>query len=418
MRNRDKEKWDDRFHGYNYKHIGRQANSFCKKTAGLPPKFFRSVQMKLHDNQLDLLQHLARFNLLDYLDCLELLDTAGTGDRAALSYAFRPLTKNGYVSKRKDGCVSILAKGRALFPDTEPLISTRGGAAERRRVMEVSRMAAWMERSGIPRCGERQDSDEPYFIPSACWRKLAPGILSTTRFAGIIVNGGSRVAVYDIGDGHMEWQARAEGSLFYTRYGSYETKATGMLLVCQEDARAKAGENIIRHTMWSQRQDAKHSGAERNKPVAGARSPIKLKARYEHAYLTTPRRLAESLQRVWEEDEYIEALMENGSRLRDPAQGDIELWPRRLFVNPACDLLKFFYFYAAVKAYRQMQAGMAGYHPYQLNYELYIYPEDDALAHLYRDVEKMEEATFYHYRPDEDGGDDQAAAEDGWRCGR
>lgn len=131
--------------------------------------------MKLHDNQLKLLRHLARFNLLDYPDCLKLLDTEGTGDRTALSYVFRPLTKHGYVSKRKDGCVSILAKGRTLFPEVTPLISTGGGAAERRRVMEVSRMAAWMERSGVPCFGERRADAGSYFIPSAGWRSTTSG---------------------------------------------------------------------------------------------------------------------------------------------------------------------------------------------------------------------------------------------------
>ena len=57
--------------------------------------------------------------------------------------------------------MSILAKGRALFPETEPLISTGGGAAERRRVMEVSRMAALMERNGVPVVGEPIDTDQP-----------------------------------------------------------------------------------------------------------------------------------------------------------------------------------------------------------------------------------------------------------------
>lgn len=280
--------------------------------------------------------------------------------------------------------------------------------------MTVSRVAMLLERAGIPSSGELLDTDGPYFIPSARWRDIAPGILSTTRFAGIIVNGGSRIAAYDIGDGHMAWQVRAEGSLFYTKYGSYETKATGMLLICREDTRDKAGENIIRHTMWRRRQDAKHAGAERNKKTEWSNADIRLKTQYEHVYLTTPRRLAESLQRIWAEDEYIEALVEGeDSRSHDPAQGDIELWPRRLFVNPACDLLKFFYFYAAVKEYRHLLVSMAEYHPDKLNYELYIYPEDDALAHLYRDVEKMEEATVYYYQPDEDGGDDQAAAGDG-----
>ena len=145
--------------------------------------------MKLHNNQIGLLRHLARFQMLAYPDCLEMLDTEQTGDRTALSYAFRPLTKNKYVSKQKDGGVSILAKGRALFPDITPLISAGGGAAERRRVMAVSRMAALMERSGIPCFGERRDGDEPYFIPSACWRNIAHGILSTTRFTGMLMAG-------------------------------------------------------------------------------------------------------------------------------------------------------------------------------------------------------------------------------------
>lgn len=90
------------------------------------------MKNKLHENQLYLLRHLARFQLLSYSDCLELLDTEGTKDLTALSYAFRPLTKNKYISKQRDGGVSILAKGRALFPETEPLISTGGGAVERR----------------------------------------------------------------------------------------------------------------------------------------------------------------------------------------------------------------------------------------------------------------------------------------------
>ena len=91
------------------------------------------MKNKLHENHLCLLRHLARFQMLSYPDCLELLNTVGTKDRTALSYAFRPLTKNKYVSKQRDGCVSILAKGRALFPGVTPLISTGGGAAERRR---------------------------------------------------------------------------------------------------------------------------------------------------------------------------------------------------------------------------------------------------------------------------------------------
>ncbi len=205
--------------------------------------------MKLHDDQLNLIRFLVRFNLLDYQTCLDLLATPDKTNRVELSYVFRPLTKNGYLSKRKDGSVSILAKGRALFPDIKPLISAGGGAQSVQRVMEVSRMAVLMEKNGIPAVAEVPKSSEPVFIPSACWRKIAPGILSTTRFVGMLVAGKQRLAVYDIGDGTMEWQVRAEGSLFYIKYGSYETKATGMILICQDDSRDKAATNIIRQTM-------------------------------------------------------------------------------------------------------------------------------------------------------------------------
>ena len=87
---------------------------------------------KLHYNQELLLAHLAQFNLLHYEDCLEMMKMPMQTDRRSLSYAFRPLTKNGYVSKSKDGCVSILAKGRALFPEITPLISVGGGEQERK----------------------------------------------------------------------------------------------------------------------------------------------------------------------------------------------------------------------------------------------------------------------------------------------
>lgn len=221
--------------------------------------------MKLHNNQLHLLQHLARFNLLDYQSCLDMLATPEVTDRVTLSYSFRPLTKNKYISKRENGSVPILTKGRALFPDTKPLIAVGGGLKEARRIMEVSRMAALMEKNGIPAVAKLPDNHEPCFIPSACWQNIAPGILSTTRFAGMLVAEEHRLTVYNIGDGAMEWQVRAEGSLFYTRYGNYAAKATGMLLICRKDARIKAARNIIRQTMWNRRQLLQKNCVERNR---------------------------------------------------------------------------------------------------------------------------------------------------------
>lgn len=161
---------------------------------------FQRFICKSAKNALNLINGV--FNLLDYESCLEQLKTEAKTDRTALSYAFRPLTKNGYVSKRKDGCVSILAKGRELFPGLEPLVSAGGGEAERKRVMAVSRLAMWMEEHGFPLLGELPNGPGIFFIPSACWRKITPGILSMTRFVGMLVGCQQRLAVYDIGDGH------------------------------------------------------------------------------------------------------------------------------------------------------------------------------------------------------------------------
>ena len=357
--------------------------------------------MKLHENQLKLLRHLAQFNQMDYPSCLKMLDMTGTKDRTALSYAFRPLTKNRYLSKRKDGCVSILAKGRALFPEITPLISTGGGSKEARRVMEVSRMAALMKECGVPASGEIPDDAEPCFIPSACWRNIAPGILSTTRFTGMLVAGDIRLAVYDIGDGDIEWQVRAEGSLFYSKYGSYETKASGMLLVCREDMREQIAQNIIRHTMWHRRRLLRDSCIERNKPTRWSRSPIVSSSRYEHVYLTTPERLSESLERIWDEDDYIDCLCEDGGiRLGGQGVGDVKIETRRLFVNPACDLLKYVRFFSAAKTY--LEETENDYIHYEITLELYIYPEDRPVAEMYPKINELEGLSIYVYKSQED----------------
>ena len=357
----------------------------------------------LNENQLKLLRHLSRFNLLDYPSCLDMLNNDGGSDRTALSYAFRPLTKNRYVSKDKRGCVSILAKGRVLFLELEPLLSAGGGEQTRQRIMEVSRMAALMERSGILVSAARQEWNVPYFIPSACWRKIAPGILSTTRFSGMLIAGKRRLAVYDIGDGAMEWQVRAEGSLFYTRYGSYETKATGMLLVCREGVRIKAAQNIIRQTMWNRRQLLREDCAERNRPVKWSRSPIKLKAQYEHAYLTTPETLPVSLQRILGEERHLQTLCAKNSGTLSGSQGigDIEMHFRHLFVNPACDLLKYVYFFSAAKTYLGEKSEEKANWP-KITLELCIWPEDLPIAGMYPELLDLKGLTVYVYRSKKD----------------
>lgn len=58
-----------------------------------------------------------------------------------------------------------------------------------------------------------------------------------------------KYAVYDIGDDSLEWQVRAESSLFYTKFGDYETKADGMIMICDGGKR-----NIIAKKRGSERK--------------------------------------------------------------------------------------------------------------------------------------------------------------------
>ena len=63
----------------------------------------------LQDNQIELLEFMAKYPCLDYESCLRKLDTYETGDLVSMSYAFRPLTKHGYLCKGKDGFVTLTA---------------------------------------------------------------------------------------------------------------------------------------------------------------------------------------------------------------------------------------------------------------------------------------------------------------------
>ena len=264
-------------------------------------------------------------------------------------------------------------------------------------------MAALMEKHGVPVLADWQEWEATYFIPSACWRGIAPGILSTTRFTGMLMAGKHRLAVYDIGGGAMEWQVRAEGSLFYTRYGSYETKATGMLLVCRENARVKAARNIIRQTMWNRRRLLREDCTERDRPVRWSRSPIKLKAQYERVYLTTPETLPVSLQRILGEERHLQTLRAKNRGTLSGSQGigDIEMHSRHLFVNPACDLLKYVYFFSAAKTYLGEKSEEKAYWP-KITLELCIWPEDLPIAGMYPELLDLKGLTVYVYRSKKD----------------
>ena len=352
----------------------------------------------MKNNQEILIRHLIRFHILDYESCLQVLDTENTGDKVALSYVFRPLTKQKYIFKGKDGTVSILKKGKDLFPDEEPLISIGGGKQNQKRILQVSRVAALLEKNGVEISRKLRSRKEPCFIPSACWRQIAPGILSTTRFAGMLLAYGKKYVVYDIGDGSMEWQVRAESSLFYRKYGSYETKADGMILICDDDKRDKIAENIIRQTMWSRKTLLKDKYDETNKPVRYSRSPIKLRKQYRRVYLTTPEQLRISLKRIYTEEEDIANSVSDSEPLNDREEGDRVVWPVRYFINPAYDILKFVYFFSTVKSLISLlEANDIGAR-IEVQYAMILYKEDTKILRMYPDVVMSERVTFYLYQ--------------------
>ncbi len=353
--------------------------------------------LKLHENQLNLIKHIIQFNCLDYNSCLDFLDTENTGDRVALSYSFRPLTRNKYIAKNKANIVSILQKGRMLFPNEQPLIAEGGNEKGRHRVLQVSKIAALLKRNGITISGKLPYKKNPCFIPSACWRNIAPGILSTTRFVGMLIADGKKYAVYDIGDGSMEWQMRAESSLFYTKYGSYETKADGMIMICNNGMREKIAENIIRQTMWNRRSLLSGDYTERDKPVRYSRSPIKLRTQYEKVYLITPETLSKGLKRIYQADEVINAVIGNCQRLNDATLGDFIEGNLRFFVNSAYDLLKFVRFFSNVKEHMELEK-KSTFGTIDAEYGIIMYKEDYPILKMYRDVIYYERVSIYELK--------------------
>ncbi len=353
--------------------------------------------MKLHENQLRLIRHLIRFKIMRYEDCLQVLDTEGAGDSVALSYQFRPLTKHKYLGKNDDGIVTVLKKGRELFPELGPLFYVPGRSKDKGRILQISRMCALMERNGVPVTDEIPDEDDPHFIPSACWRKLAPGITSTTRFMGVLLAYGRKYAVYDIGDGTMEWQMKAEVSLFSRKYNSYETRADGMIFICQDGMREKIAERIVRHTMWNRRRLLKDHYTETNKPVAYSHSAIMVRPQYEHVYLTTYSTLSQSLRQIYNEPRLIQYYAEKWSEQQDPKLGDVEDYPQRYFLNPAYDILKLVYFFNAVienDKYEKTYTNIS----YHVFYHIVMYKEDLEILNMYPKIMALEGVTIHEFR--------------------
>lgn len=170
--------------------------------------------------------------------------------------------------------------------------------------------------------------------------------------------------------------------------------------MCHESARIKAARNIIRHTMWNRRQLLRRSCLERNKPTRWSHSPIKLRANYEYVYLTTPGHLTVSIEQILDEGMYIQALCDenNGIQLGSQGIGDVEAHPRRIFVNPASDLLKYVRYFSAVKDYLLEEENEQFPQP-EIEIELYIHKIDRPIAEMYPELYGLKGLRIYVYRP-------------------
>ena len=172
-----------------------------------------------------------------------------------------------------------------------------------------------------------------------------------------------------------------------------------MILICEDGRKHEIARQIIRQTMWARKMLLKDKYAETDKPVKYSRSPIKLRTQYERVYLTTPALLPISLERIYDEDYYIENGVEGSILLKERKLGDVEVYPKRYYLNPAFDILKLVHFFAEVKDDLDMaQDGDVS----PIEYFMVVYPEDLEIAQMYPDVNEAKGVNIRVYRPVQD----------------
>lgn len=189
---------------------------------------------------------------------------------------------------------------------------------------------------------------------------------------------------------------KAEVSLFSRKYNSYETRADGMILICNDGERDAIAERIIRHTMWHRRRLLDPQYTETNKPVAYSHSAIMVRPQYEHVYLTTYTTLSQSLERIYDEPEIIQYYADKWKEQSDPLLGDVEDYPQRYFLNPAYDILKLVYFFNAVIENDKYEKT----HPdtsYHVFYHIVMYREDQAILNMYPKIMALEGVSVHAF---------------------
>ena len=285
--------------------------------------------------QVRLLVHLKQYSVANKEICEMFADGC----------SLRPMLRYRYISYG-NGIYRLLKKGFEMTEHIQPLITVSGNTEVIERALKTSRLAAIFANLGIQSAGVLREN---VFIPSNKWREIRDGITSTARFNGMLCYRGMRLAVYDIGDGDMEWQKFAEGSLFFRKYGTYENRATGMLMVCDGDPVCIA-ETILRYTISKRKELLKRTKLETDKKWAYSLKPICVKENYEKVYITDKNNIAETLRLAECEQEFLEYFIDSLQGKNAARDGyDIDVHPSRYFVNPQGDLLKFAKLYDTVK---------------------------------------------------------------------
>lgn len=256
----------------------------------------------LNAKQINLLAHLKRFAVADQDTCVLALDSDKTQNKDKLLYTLRPLVKNEYISRRSDELYGLLHKGTELVSTIKPIITAGGDTGSRKRVVEVSHMAALLGWHKIPTVTSIPPDGQNGFIPSAIWRTLRNGIISTTHFLGVLFYNDLRLAVYHIGNGDYDWQLRPECSLHFSHYDEYGLRLTGILLVCNDGCGVNVGKQIIRRTLWERDTLLKRSYCQNTRPVRYSTSPVRVRADYKHAFLAEEHEIPDVL-RMAERDE-------------------------------------------------------------------------------------------------------------------
>lgn len=326
-------------------------------------------------NQMRLLVHLKQYGVANQETCFKFLD----------DYKLRPLIRNKYISHHHD-LYRLLKKGLEQTAHIQPLVTISGNAKVIERALHTSYIAALFAEMGIGSSGILLDHT---FIPSNKWREIRGGIISTTRFHGMLIRNHVRLAVYYIGDGTMEWQAFAEGSLFFRNYGSCETQATGMLLICDRDAGGIA-EKIIRYTMWNRKSLIKDGYQfESDKRRAYSTAPIRLRSTYHKVYISSADDLKKTMEMIENEYVFVDYFMSyfKGSK-GEMNKYDIEAYPIRYVINPQGDLLKFVRFFDMIKAAKKFEKEQHAVYANlpKVSYYLLTSKKYERIAKMYNDL--------------------------------